>query len=44
MDDEEIKLTDEVKKQVLKELLPIASKGDVFDVNGDIKDRAQLSN
>ena len=33
--------TDELKKQVLEELLPIATRGDSFYVNGDMKDRTQ---
>ena len=41
IDNNEIELTDKVKQQVLNELLPIATKGDSFYVNGDMKDRAQ---
>ena len=41
IDKNQIQLTDEVKQQVLNKLLPIATKGDYFYVNGDMKDRAQ---
>ena len=36
-------ITEEIKEKVLKQLLPIAAKGDFIWVNGDMKDRAQLS-
>ena len=41
LDKDKFKVTDEVKKQVLEELLPIATKGNSSYVNGDMKDRAQ---
>ena len=41
LDNDEIELTDEVKKQILNELLPIAAAGNYRYVNGDMKDRAQ---
>ena len=37
-------ITEEIKEKVLTQLLPIAAKGDLSWVNGDMKDRAQLSN
>ena len=44
LDNDEIELTDEVKKQILNELLPIATRGNSFFVNGDMKDRARSWN
>ena len=41
LDNDEIELTNEVKKQVLEDLLPIVTKGSAGYVNGDIKGRAQ---
>ena len=41
LDNDKVKLTDGVKKQVLEHLLPIASKGWPGSVNGDMKDRAK---
>ena len=41
MDDDKVQITDDVKKQVLKDLLPIATNDDSSYVNGDIKDRAK---
>ena len=32
-------VTDQIKEQVLKGLLPIAASGDEFLANGDIKDK-----
>ena len=44
LDNDEIELTDEVKKQILDELLPNATRGHSTFVNGDMKDRAQSWN
>ena len=44
LDNDEIELTDEVKKQILNELLPVAAADNYLYVNGDMKDRAQSSN
>ena len=41
LDNDKVKLTDGVKKQVLEELLPLVTKADAGYVNGDIKGRAQ---
>ena len=41
IDNVKIKITNKIKKQILKGLLPIATKGDSL-VNGDMKDRARL--
>ena len=41
IDNDKIEITNSVKIQVLKELLPIATKGDDYRVNGDMKDRAK---
>ena len=41
IDNDNIEITNDVKIQVLKELLPIATKGDLNYVNGDMKDRAK---
>ena len=41
IDNNEIEITKDVKVQVLGKLLPIATKGDEFRVNGDMKDRAK---
>ena len=41
LDNDKVKLTDGVKNQILNELLPIATRGHSFYVNGDMKDRAQ---
>ena len=40
IDNNEIEITKDVKMQVLEKLLPIATKGDAYRVNGDMKDRA----
>ena len=44
IDNDNIEITNDVKIQVLKELLPIAAKGHPGFVNGDMKDRVQLQN
>ena len=44
LDKDKVKVTDEVKKQILNELLPIATRGQSSYVNGDMKDRAQSWN
>ena len=41
IENNEIEITEDVKMQVLGKLLPIATKGDSFHVNGDMKDRAK---
>ena len=41
IDNDKVELTDGVKKQVLKDLLPIATKGHESRVNGDLKDTAK---
>ena len=41
LDNDEIELTDEVKKQILNELLPFAAARRDVTVNGDMKDRAK---
>ena len=41
MDDNKVQVTDKGKKQVLEELLPIATNGDLAYVNGDMKDRTK---
>ena len=41
LDNDQIELTNEVKKQILNELLPIAVAGRDATVNGDMKDRAK---
>ena len=41
IDNDKIEITNTVKKLVLEELLPIATKGNSTYVNGDIKDIAQ---
>ena len=41
LDNDEIELTDEVKKQILNKLLPIAAAGQFVYVNGDMKDKAK---
>ena len=43
IDDDKIKITDEIKKQVLDKLMSIATFNNVDQVNGDMKDSAQLS-
>ena len=39
MDDDKIEISDHIKKEILKGLLPIAASGDEFMVNGDLKDK-----
>ena len=41
IDNDNIEITNDVKKQVLEELLPIATKGSNLYVNGDMKDRVK---
>ena len=41
LDNDKVKVTDKVKKQILNELLPIAAADNYRYVNGDMKDRAQ---
>ena len=36
-------VNDQIKKQILEGLLPIASHDDVSYVNGDIKDKSHLN-
>ena len=40
MDDDKIMITDDIKKKVLEQLLPIGSHGYAYLANGDVKDRA----
>ena len=41
IDNDNIEITNDVKIQVLEELLPIATMSDLIYVNGDMKDRAK---